>query len=447
MSRADHAYPIHPSQLVVGLSIWVDMPWLDHPFMRSRLMLTTQAEVDEVKAVVPEGCLYWYPGRSRATPLPRAVAKPEPVVEQAPAFDAEKALALRRERELNQLKQLTQAARKAWDNMSMSVWALVHDMPRSPVSVGPKACSISFDVVEGISNASSWQLRKLADSSSRGQHHHALRTMTLSAMIGTQLGMSRHDLNDLVLAALVHDSGQADVPYPTVHFAGRPDRAVGPRSVGGPGMIVDRARLKEHVELGVKLAQMTGVFSPEALQIVAQHHVAMDGSGWPVDATEACLGARVLALADRFDRLCTPASRDDPPMSPSNAILHLFHHESRRFDPTVLQALVKLMGMYPPSTILRLSDGSTAMVVAPGTSIHQPLIAIYDRNVLPQEAELHVLGAAGCPTVVSSVSLASLPVVVVEWLERIELRMAATPVASLHREIFEDASETETQGV
>jgi HD-GYP domain-containing protein (c-di-GMP phosphodiesterase class II) len=446
MSRADHAYPIHPSQLVVGLSIWVDMPWLDHPFMRSRLMLTTQAEVDEVQAVVPEGCLYWYPGRSRATPLPRPVAKPEPSVEQAPEVDAEKALALRRERELVQLKQLTQAARKAWDNMSMSVWALVHDMPRSPVSVGQKACSISFDVVEGIGNASSWQLRKLADSSSRGQHHHALRTMTLSAMIGTQLGMSRHDLTDLVLAALVHDSGQADVPYPAVHFSGRPDRAGSARSGGGSAAIVDRERLKQHVQLGVKLAEMTGVFSPEALQIVAQHHVAMDGSGWPVDATEACLGARVLALADRFDRLCTPASRDDPPMSPSSAILHLFQREGRRFDPTVLQALVKLMGMYPPSTILRLSDGSTAMVVAPGTSIHQPLIATYDRNVLPQEAALRVLGADGCPTVVSSVSVVGLPAVVVEWLEKIELRMAATPVVSLHRQILEGDAELETQG-
>ncbi|NBU12898.1 MAG: DUF3391 domain-containing protein [Betaproteobacteria bacterium] len=50
MSRADHAYPLHPSQLTVGLYIWVDMPWLDHPFLRSKLMLNTQAEVDEVKA-------------------------------------------------------------------------------------------------------------------------------------------------------------------------------------------------------------------------------------------------------------------------------------------------------------------------------------------------------------------------------------------------------------
>jgi hypothetical protein len=86
------------------------------------------------------------------------------------------------------------------------------------------------------------------------------------------------------------------------------------------------------------------------------------------------------------------------------------------------------------------------MVVAPGTSIHQPLIATYDRNVLPQEAALRVLGADGCPTVVSSVSVVGLPGVVVEWLEKIELRMAATPVVSLHRQILEGDAELETQG-
>jgi len=434
MSRAEHAYPLHPSQLTVGLYIWVDMPWLNHPFLRSKLMLNTQAEVDEVKAASAEGCLYWYPGRSRGTPLPRAVPKVAPAVAETPAVDSAEALATRRERELNQLKQLTHAARKAWDGMAMSVWAVVHDMPRSPVSVGVKLSSIAFDVVESIANASAWQLRKLADSSARGQHHHALRTMTLSVMIGSQLGMPEQELHELALAALVHDAGHTDIPYPKVNLAN-------PRLIGGPGSFIDRERLQEHIRLGVELASMTGVFSPNALKILAQHHVAMDGSGLPRDTSDVCLGARVLSLADRFDRLCTPADKEDPPMSPSNAIIHLFRNESRRFDPKIMQAFIKLMGIYPPSTILRLKDGSIAMVVSPGAAAHQPLIVVYDRKVLPQEAEIEVLGLPGGSPVVSVLNSVGLPVTTIEWLEKIELRLAATPVLALRKEITEQDPE------
>jgi len=440
MSRADRAYPIHPSQLVVGLYVWVDMPWLEHPFLRSKLMLDTQAEVDEVRGAGAEGCLYWYPGRSRATPLPRPETPAPVVVAESPA-DAERAAATRRERELNQLKQLTQVARKSWENMSMAVWTVVHDMPRSPVSLGNKLSTIAFEVVESISNASVWQLRKLADSNARGQHHHALRTMTMSTMIGLQLGMSRQELHALSLAALVHDSGHVDAPYAKA----LPVRARFGSAASEATAAFDRERIQEHVELGVKLARMTGVFSPEALRIVAQHHVAMDGSGWPQNTKDVCMGARVLALADRFDRLCSPASRDEPPMSPSNAILQIFHHERARYDPAVMQAFIKLMGMYPPSTILRLTDGSIAMVLAPGASVHQPLIVIYDGSVLPQEAQTRILAVPGTPAVVSTVNIVGLPTHVIEWLEKIELRMAASPVALLQRQDEEQASEFETQ--
>jgi hypothetical protein len=167
----------------------------------------------------------------------------------------------------------------------------------------------------------------------------------------------------------------------------------------------------------------------------------MDGSGLPRDTSDVCLGARVLSLADRFDRLCTPADKEDPPMSPSNAIIHLFRNESRRFDPKIMQAFIKLMGIYPPSTILRLKDGSIAMVVSPGAAAHQPLIVVYDRKVLPQEAEIEVLGLPGGSPVVSVLNSVGLPVTIIEWLEKIELRLAASPVLALRKEITEQAPE------
>jgi HD-GYP domain-containing protein (c-di-GMP phosphodiesterase class II) len=435
MSSGDRFYPIHPSQLVVGLYIWVDLPWMDHPFLRSKMLLSSEADVAAVQAAGAEGCLYWDPGRSRTTPAPREKAPAPAAAESAPEV-IEDLVESQRARELEQLRQITQTARRSWDALSMSVWAVVHDMPRSPVSVGEKVTSLAFDVVEATENASAWQLRKLGDCSARGQHHHALRTMTLSVMIGTQLGMSQHDLHDLAIAALAHDVGQSDIPYPRINPAQ-------PRVGGRPNYVVDQDRVQRHVERSVELAHMSGVFTKESLQIIAQHHAAMDGSGWPRETAGISMGARILALADRFDRLCSPSSSEDPPLSPSSAVIQIFRSESKRYDSNVLQAFIKLIGIYPPSTILRLDDGSIAMVVAPGVQAHQPLIAVYDRSVLPQEAPLRVLGTEGCPAVLSVIHAAGLPSAVLEWLEKMEMRMAATPVSLLRRETAETPAEAE----
>ncbi len=435
MSSGDRFYPIHPSQLVVGLYVWVDLPWMDHPFLRSKMLLTSESDVLAVQASGAEGCLYWNPARSKSSPLPREPVAVSPATE-ALAEVVDDLIESKRARELEQLRQVTQAARRSWDALSLSVWAVVHDMPRSPVSVGDKVTSLAFDVVEATENASAWQLRKLGDSTNRGQHHHALRTMTLSVMIGTQLGMSQHELHDLAIAALAHDVGQSDIPYPRIN-------PVQPRVAGRPNYTVDHGHVQRHVERSLELAHMSGVFTKESLQIIAQHHAAMDGSGWPRDTSDICMGARILALADRFDRLCSPSGAEEPPLPPSSAVIQMFRSESRRYDSSVLQAFIKLIGIYPPSTILRLDDGSIAMVVAPGARAHQPLMAVYDRAVLPQEAPLQVLGAEGSPAVLSVINETGLPSAVLDWLEKIEMRMAATPVSLLRHEASELAPESE----
>jgi hypothetical protein len=66
---------------------------------------------------------------------------------------------------------------------------------------------------------------------------------------------------------------------------------------------------------------------------------------------------------------------------------------------------------------------------------------VYDRKVLPQEAEIEVLGLPGGSPVVSVLNSVGVPVPTIEWLEKIELRLAATPVLALRKEITEQDPE------
>ena len=58
--------PIHHSQLVVGLYIWLDISWIDHPFMTNRIMVETEKQISIIRAHNPDGHLFYYPEMSTA---------------------------------------------------------------------------------------------------------------------------------------------------------------------------------------------------------------------------------------------------------------------------------------------------------------------------------------------------------------------------------------------
>ncbi|MBV8620778.1 MAG: DUF3391 domain-containing protein, partial [Curvibacter sp.] len=72
--------PIHPSQVVIGLYVWLDVSWDEHPFLTSRLMVKTAKDVSIILAFNPVDRLYYYPDASSSEPLPLVtdgVAAPE----------------------------------------------------------------------------------------------------------------------------------------------------------------------------------------------------------------------------------------------------------------------------------------------------------------------------------------------------------------------------------
>ena len=94
-----------------------------------------------------------------------------------------------------------------------------------------------------------------------------------------------------------------------------------------------------------------------------QHHEAADGSGWPKSLTDTSVGARILAMTNRYDRLCAPEAPGTAPLMPSEALALMLRQEASKYDAHMLSTLIKLLGVYPPGTVVKLNDGSLALVV------------------------------------------------------------------------------------
>jgi HD-GYP domain-containing protein (c-di-GMP phosphodiesterase class II) len=221
-------------------------------------------------------------------------------------------------------------------------------------------------------------------------------------LVGKKAGLSEVELADLALGALAHDAGKAQIPPQILKTWPRKKH--------------EEDFYRQHVQYGLQFAAQSGAFSRGALAVIADHHEAVDGSGWPRGIKTASVGARILALVDRYDRLCTPEATGREPLLPSEALSTMFRKQGNEFDPALLHTLIKLLGVYPPGTVVQLSDESLALVVSPGSHSLRPRVLIYSPELPKDEAPMLELAGEPDLKIVETIRPSTLPADVLQWL-------------------------------
>jgi HD-GYP domain-containing protein (c-di-GMP phosphodiesterase class II) len=186
---------------------------------------------------------------------------------------------------------------------------------------------------------------------------HGLNTaQVLLRMIGPEAS-SRQEIHNGVLAALLHDLGMAHLPAGVLAA----QEAVTPEV---------KHQWRQHPSWAAE--RLAAMLKPEEADVedaIAQHHERLDGTGYPHHFRGDAITplARQLAVADCYAALCQTRPHR-PPHSPRTAT-HLLLQEARaaRLDDAAVLSLLP-WGIAPPGTIVELSDGLLARVVAWGAS-------------------------------------------------------------------------------
>ena len=88
--------------------------------------------------------------------------------------------------------------------------------------------------------------------------------------------------------------------------------------------------------------------------------------------------ARIVALVDRFDNLCNPAQAART-LTPHEALSTMFAQSQHQFDSTMLSAFIRMMGVYPPGSVVQLTDDRYALVVSVNsTRPLKPRVLVHD---------------------------------------------------------------------
>ena len=160
-------------------------------------------------------------------------------------------------------------------------------------------------------------------------------------LVGKKVGLTERELADLAMGALAHDAGKVQVPPQIIKNPHRKKH--------------EEDFFRQHVLFSFQLASTSGAFTKEALAIIADHHEAVNGTGWPRGRRDSTRAARILAAVNRYDNLCTPEAVGVEPLMPAEALARMFKVEGAQFDTALLGALIKLLGIYPPGTVVQLS--------------------------------------------------------------------------------------------
>lgn len=208
---------------------------------------------------------------------------------------------------------------------------------------------------------------------------HSVNVSIFSIAVGKKLGLSKHELFELGMGALMHDIGKVKMPIELTTKAGHLEE---------PEWQV----IKEHPTEGLlALLEMPGMGElPLRTMLMAyEHHMKTDLTGYPrvIRKRSPTLFSRIVAIADGFDAGTTKRSYQDNPWLPDAVLREMRDNPVRGFDPLLVKAFISMTGFYPVGSVVILDSFELAVVVAPSTkseSYHQPVVrVIYDEMGIP----------------------------------------------------------------
>ena len=194
-------------------------------------------------------------------------------------------------------------------------------------------------------------------------YKHAVDVATLSAITAGELNLTKVDMANIMLGALVHDIGKVLIQESLLTKVNLTKD--------------EEAILKKHPTQGYKLVKRDNL-DDNIADIVLEHHEKYDGSGYPFqkDNKDISLYSKIVAVCNTFNNLITKGEHGVP-YTPDKAVKVIISLAKKDFDSDVVKAFQKAIGFYPNNTRVKLSNGSIARVIEQNPNLPlRPVLSI-----------------------------------------------------------------------
>lgn len=206
-------------------------------------------------------------------------------------------------------------------------------------------------------------------------YEHSLGTSIWAVALGRQFGLPKTDLRSLAIGGLLLDIGKLRLDSKILNANRR--------------LTTQELKImKKHVEVGVNLLKEGGMKNQDVLDMVAHHHERHNGDGYPqgLKGNQIPVFARIAALVDCYDAITSDRIYARA-IAPSLAIKQIYDWKDVYFQAEIIEEFIQAIGIYPAGTLVELSTGHVAIVVAASRSrrLRPELMLVLDSDKEPLE--------------------------------------------------------------
>jgi putative nucleotidyltransferase with HDIG domain len=231
----------------------------------------------------------------------------------------------------------------------------------SAATEGQPDLPAALQAVEGLADAVTQNRTALVALTAMRNYDNYTFTHMVNVSILTMgqaraLGIEGRLLREFGLSALMHDIGKVRTPKEVLN---KPEKLTD----------AEFEIMRKHTVDGAEILRRTPEMPILAPVVAFEHHLRMDGTGYPFGAkrSQLNLGTMMCGIADVYDAMRSQRSYQQA--FPTDRILAVLKiNDGRQFDQNLVRRFVQLLGVYPPGNLVRLTSGEIAVV----TQVHAP---------------------------------------------------------------------------
>lgn len=367
----DNTRLIDIADLQIGLYVYLDLGWMQHPFPLNHFKLQHQSQIDTLRALGLQQIRY-------------APDKSDVTVHESVTVIREYAEATHSEPEVKPLQPTQDSLKEQRDqllfcdhrfNEALNIYQdIIEHATRQPVTSFQKADQLISEFINDFLSHDEVSIRLLSENHGEKSLLHSLNVTILSMLLAKASALDSRQIHNIGIAALLHDVGKLMLP----------DRIRWHDKDFTPA---EKSLYETHVIHSLELAKQMGCDSG-IQQIIAQHHEYADGSGYPlhISDNDIPLPSQIVSLVNTYDHLCNP-NNPSASITPHEAMSLIFAKMRNKFNAVTVTRFVHMMGVYPPGSVIQLNDLRYALVISVNSSRPlKPKILVYDANIPAEEA-------------------------------------------------------------
>ena len=195
-------------------------------------------------------------------------------------------------------------------------------------------------------------------------YEHSINICSLATIVALKMDIPPRMVHDIGVSCLLHDLG---LRYLTIDYA---DRNVADLTE------IEYAEYKKHPIYGYTALRGENWISNESKNMILYHHERMDGSGYPLKATDIPIECRIIQICDVFDEMiCGIGCKS---VKVYEAVEYLRDFKDIKFDGKIVDTFLEFTAVYPA--------GSTVL-----TNERERGIVLYQNKEFPDRPVLRII--------------------------------------------------------